>query len=116
MICAICRREAKGFGWQDMRFSRNDKRRLKTAKWFCSKHCQDIRSIIIKEHGKMIDPTENEKQAMEQAIKPLGELVAGIGMQKPLADYSRDEIIQLIDVVVTNFQENLRNLNDECPF
>jgi len=52
----------------------------------------------------MIDPTDIEKQCMERTLRPLGEIVAEIGMRKPLAEYTRAEILTLIAVVVGNYQ------------
>lgn len=51
----------------------------------------------------MIDATDIERQCMERTLKPLGEVVAEIGMQKPLSAYSRAEVLTLIEVVVGNY-------------
>ncbi len=56
----------------------------------------------------MIDPSDMELTAMASCLAPLGEYVGSIGMQRPLADYSKDEVLMLIDVVVTAFQEHMR--------
>lgn len=52
----------------------------------------------------MIDLTDIEKQCMERTLQPLGEVVAEIGMQKPLTQYTRAEVLTLIEVVVGNYQ------------
>lgn len=52
----------------------------------------------------MIDATDIEKQCMERTLQPLGEVVAEIGMHKPLAEYTRAEVMTLIEVVVGNYQ------------
>ena len=52
----------------------------------------------------MVDATELERAAMQAALGPLGEYVGAIGMERPLADYSREEVLTLIEVVVTAFQ------------
>ena len=44
---------------------------------------------------------------MAAALGPLGEYVSSIGMDQPLADYSREEVLTLIEVVVTAFQDHL---------
>ena len=31
----------------------------------------------------------------------------GLGLQRPLADYSRDEVLTLVDVVVTAYQDHM---------
>ena len=53
----------------------------------------------------MIDPSDMEIAAMRACLAPLGEYVGEIGMQRPLAGYSRDEVLMLIDVVVTAYQD-----------
>ena len=55
----------------------------------------------------MIDPSDMELAAMAACLAPLGEYVSSIGMQRPLADYSKDEVLTLIDVVVTAYQEHM---------
>lgn len=65
----------------------------------------------------MIDPTHNEKAAMECVLPHLGEYVASVGMDKPLSAYSREEILQMVDVVLTAYFENLGDLTpDDVPF
>lgn len=67
----------------------------------------------------MIDPTKNESAAMEAALMPLGEYVASIGMNRPLANYQKDEVLALIETVVTAYQDNLRQqfpTSEEIPF
>ncbi|MEO5346516.1 MAG: DUF6511 domain-containing protein [Magnetococcus sp. YQC-9] len=64
----------------------------------------------------MTDATDLEKAAMAAALRPLGEYVASIGMQRPLAEYTREEVLTLIEVAVTAFQDYFRKNNDEIPF
>ncbi len=52
----------------------------------------------------MIDPTDIEKSCMERVLRPLGETVAEIGLDKPLSHYTRVQILTLIEVVVGNYQ------------
>jgi hypothetical protein len=44
---------------------------------------------------------------MRACLSPLGEYVGSIGMERPLADYTRDEVLTLIDVVVTTYQDQM---------
>ena len=108
MTCAICYRKAKGFGWFNPRslISQSDRH---NDKWvFCSRRCQDVFSnLMTKTEGQMIDPSDMEIAAMQSCLTPLGEYVSFIGIQRPLADYSRDEVLGLIDVVITNYQERM---------
>ncbi len=53
----------------------------------------------------MIDPSDMEISAMQSCLGPLCEYVGSIGMQRPLADYTREEVLTLIDVVVTKYQD-----------
>lgn len=110
MICALCRREARGFGWIDPTFKRTNPKRWQTYRQFCSMHCLDMYSQIMKQNGGiMIDPTPHEQAAMRAALMPLGEVVGAIGMHKPLADYTQEQVLLLIEVVVTAYQDHLRH-------
>ena len=55
----------------------------------------------------MIDPTEMELAAMKSCLPPLGEYVASIGMDRPLADYGRAEVLRLVEVVVDAYQAHM---------
>jgi len=55
----------------------------------------------------MIDATETERAAMAAALHPLGEFVAEVGLEKPLADYTREQILTLVEVVVDAYHEHL---------
>ena len=69
----------------------------------------------------MIDLTKAEKDSIESALKPVGEYVAEIGMNRPLAAYSREEVLCLIEVAVTAYQGSMRkkeessNLMEDLP-
>ncbi len=51
----------------------------------------------------MIDLTVIEKAAIESALKPVGEYVTEIGMDKPLSNYSREEVLCLIEVALSAY-------------
>ena len=55
----------------------------------------------------MINTTEMENVALVSCLMPLGDYVSTIGMQRPLADFSRQEVLKLIEVVVTAFQASM---------
>lgn len=114
MLCAICGREGRGFCW--ITPHRNDSKRV--FKRFCSMHCQHIHQQRIKTSGGHVnDPNHNETAAVVAVLPVLGEYVASLGMERPLADYSRDEILQLINVVLDGYFEHLRaNTPDDVPF
>lgn len=107
MKCAVCHRKAKGYGWFNPRVPRSDPSRHNDKWVFCSRPCQEAFSKLMnKTEGQMIDPSDMEIAAMQSCLGPLGEYVGSIGMQRPLADYSRDEVLMLIDVVVTRYQDS----------
>lgn len=106
MKCIVCHRQAKGYGWFNTRRKRGDPQRYSDQWVFCSRRCQESFSKLMhKTEGQMIDPSDMEIAAMRACLAPLGEYVGEIGMQRPLADYSRDEVLMLIDVVVTAYQD-----------
>ena len=108
MTCAICYRKAKGYGWFNPRTPISELGRFNDKWMFCSRRCQDAFSnLMTKPEGQMIDPSDMEIAAMQSCLAPLGEYVSFIGIQRPLADYSRDEVLGLIDVVITNYQERM---------
>jgi hypothetical protein len=80
--------------------------------------CQDIHLRRLNAgDGVVIDPTHNEKAAMQAVLPHLGDYVASIGMDRPLSSYSRAEVLQLVDVVLTAYFDNLRELTpDDVPF
>jgi hypothetical protein len=60
-----------------------------------------------KTEGQMIDPSELEIASMQHCLGPLGDFVESLGMNRPLADYSKQEVLDLIDVIVTTYQERM---------
>ncbi|MDH5528020.1 MAG: DUF6511 domain-containing protein [Nitrospirota bacterium] len=107
MKCAVCSRQALGFGWFNPNLSRSDPRRRDSYRKFCSLRCQGAYSNLMKKRGTMIDPTEMEIAAMATCLGPLGDYVAALGLQTPLADYSKDQVLGLIEVVVTAYQDRM---------
>jgi hypothetical protein len=68
--------------------------------------CQSAFSTLMtKTGGRMIDASEMEKAAMRACLLPLGGYVGSIGMERPLADYSQEEVLMLIDIVVCAYQD-----------
>jgi len=106
--CAICSRKAKGYGWFNPRLKPSDPNRY-SDKWvFCSRRCQDAFCLLMtKTEARMIDPSDMELAAMRACLSPLGEYVGSIGMERPLADYTREEVLTLIDIVVTAYQDQM---------
>lgn len=108
MKCAICYRNARGYGWFNPRLKPGDPNRYSDAWVFCSRRCQDAFCLLMtKTEARMIDPSDMELAAMRACLSPLGEYVGSIGMERPLADYTREEVLTLIDVVVTAYQDQM---------
>ena len=59
------------------------------------------------QEGAVIDPTDLELAAMRAALAPLGDYVSTIGMDRPLADYGKEEVIRLVEVVIDAYQAHL---------
>lgn len=55
----------------------------------------------------VIDPSDLEVAAMRAALVPLGDYVATLGMDRPLADYGKEEILRLVEVVVDAYQAHM---------
>lgn len=107
MMCAICRRDARGFGFAPS-FIRIDAPAVK----LCSRGCQDITRKL----SGMIDPNKHENNALAQACLSGGAYVETIG-KTDLGSWTEQEWAALIDVVITSFQDFLREAYaDDPPF
>ena len=111
-ICAICQKEARGFGFIPPPLRASETKNQKHRKYFCSKNCQEIYYKLFKKNN-MIDLTKMEKDAIESALKPLGEYVTEIGAHRPLSAYSREEVLCLIEIAVTAYQEYMQGKEDD---
>ena len=56
----------------------------------------------------MIDPTLAEQAAIRSTTKPVAEIMGEIGWQTRLADLSEPQVLTLIEVTVTGYQDALR--------
>jgi len=112
MTCAVCSREARGFGYFNSALHRTDPRRLLDRWVFCSMRCMDAFSTVMErltslQEGAVLDPTDLEIAAMRAALAPLGDYVASIGMERPLADYGKEEVLRLVEVVIDAYQAHM---------
>jgi hypothetical protein len=57
----------------------------------------------------MVDPSENEIEAIEAASEPAGEFLENIG-KTDLAELAEEEWLMLLEVIVTAYQDKLREL------
>jgi Family of unknown function (DUF6511) len=107
MICPVCRREPRSWGWFDSRYPIADPRRDRSRRSLCSRRCQDI---FHRRRG-MFDPTEHEVAAMRAASPVAGEYVESLG-KTDLAALSEHEWLTLIEVIVTAYTDALCALAD----
>ncbi len=112
MKCAICSRQARGFGCYNPALPPTSSRRYSDRWVFCSMRCQSAYANLMDrltslQEDAVIDPTDMELAAMRAAIIPLGDYVASIGMDRPLADYRKEEVLRLIEVVIDAYQAHM---------
>ena len=108
----------------DLRFTVGSAKRYPIDWVFCSMRCQACfhrlyvsglkmlkpdghGSAVMAQGADMIDPTEAEIIAMRRCLKPLGDAASAIGINRPLASYSQDEALRLINAVVTTYVETM---------
>ncbi len=61
----------------------------------------------------MIDPSELELAALQSCLAPLGDYVGALGMDRPLADYSKREVQGLIETIVSAYQEYMIDAHEQ---
>ena len=64
----------------------------------------------------MIDPSDTERAAMRQCLKPFGNIAETIGFKKPLGEYSEDDALRVIDAIVTAYTEAITNHHEATQF
>lgn len=112
MKCAVCSREARGFGYFNAALHRTDPRRYSDRWVFCSMRCMHAFARVMErltcvEEGAVLDPSDLELAALRAALAPLGDYVASLGMDRPLADYRKEEVLRLVEVVVDAYQAHM---------
>ncbi|MBF0154591.1 MAG: hypothetical protein HQL64_12690 [Magnetococcales bacterium] len=75
-----------------------------------------VSKTTLLEINTMTDATDLEQAAMAAALRPLGEYVGSIGMHRPLTDYTRQEVLTLVEVIITTYQDYFNKYNDDIPF
>ena len=118
MKCHICSRQAKGYGYFNPKFKRSDPLRYSRLGVFCSRRCQEAFSKAMKKlndcsEAGVIDPSEMETESMHSALVPLGEFVGSIGMDRPFSQYSKAEVLRLIEVVIDAYQGSMLTKHEE---
>ncbi len=105
MMCCICRRDARGWGFAPELIGI----RAPAVKQ-CSQRCQDITGKF----KGMIDPNKHETNALAAAGISGGAFVEEIG-KTDLASWTEQEWATLVDVIVTSFQDFLRQAYADDP-
>ena len=105
-ICPVCSSPTKGFCFGHK----------ESLVFFCSMKCQKEWREQSNDGENMDYFKKKEQAAMEKTIKDLGELVGYMGMDRPMSDYSKEEILDLIDRVVHSFQKHMKFDQGEAPF
>lgn len=107
MSCAICSAPVRGFGWTDPRWGIPFHQQRERAD-FCSARCLDTYTTLMKKlNGPLPRPTDLEHAAMCAALPPLGDAVTKLGVDRPLAMYSREEILDVVAVVVGAYRTHI---------
>ena len=101
MICAVCRREGRGFGFAPSLIG--IKRPSLSA---CSMTCLHI---IAERKGAMIDPTPNEQAAIRHGGMMGGEVLDSLG-RTDLALLSEAEWLTFVEAIITGYCDRLREL------
>jgi hypothetical protein len=60
----------------------------------------------------VIDPSDLELAAMRAALTPLGDYVSTLGMDRPLADYRKEEVLRLVEVVIDAYQAHMLDAHE----
>jgi hypothetical protein len=116
--CALCGREARGFGYvHKLLWGRYPHHR------FCSKGCLDCGSGHAARNKGMIDKTDMETRAIRHARQNLAEVLTAMGLMTPFFDRTATEIDRIIEACVDGFQEGMQSqaperdpLEDPIPF
>lgn len=115
-LCAVCRRPAHGFGWQEPRGARQPR----PSVWFCSISCQRFFWERAWRSSAMVDLTEQEKAAIRATVKLIAEIMEEIGWQARFSDLTEAQVLTLIEAAVGGFQDAMHAMaadaDAEVPF
>ncbi len=106
-MCAICRRDARGYGFASA-LVRVDAPNVKLCSWRCQRIAARLKG--------MIDPNKHEVNALAAASQQAGVYVEALG-RTDLVSWTASEWDGLVEVIVTAFQDYLRQAyQDDPPF
>ena len=111
LVCALCGREAKGFGYQHRLQSTFPRQR------FCSMACCEAGGALARRSGGVIDKTPMEARALKDARRPFAEVLQELGLLAPFATRSAAEIDRVIEACIDGFQASMqRQAAERGPF
>ncbi|ASL75256.1 hypothetical protein BC350_02560 [Ralstonia pseudosolanacearum] len=102
-----------------MRFRVGDPRRHPPDWAFCSRRCQDAfhamygawceteppLSESLTREAHMPETTAQQRAAMRRCLRPFGQVAGEIGFDKPLAHYTEEEALRVIEAIVFAYTE-----------
>lgn len=113
--CFICHRPPSCFGWLDSDPKQTYEQLRASYKRFCSMVCQDIHYQLYRKVVAM-SRIDFEQKAAESVLEALADYVVSIDMDRGLGDYTKAEIIGLVDVVLNAYHTALQKLyKDQVP-
>ncbi|MGD7196132.1 DUF6511 domain-containing protein, partial [Ralstonia solanacearum] len=103
----------------DLRFRVGDPRRHPPDWAFCSRRCQDAfhamygawceteppLSESLTREAHMPETTAQQRAAMRRCLRPFGQVAGEIGFDKPLAHYTEEEALRVIEAIVFAYTE-----------
>lgn len=101
--CALCGRQARGFGYVH-KLLRDRYPHYR----FCSKGCLDSGSGRAAKNNGMIDKTDMEIRAIRHARESFAEVLTAMGLIAPFYDRSAADIDKIIEACVDGFQEGMQ--------
>ena len=82
--------------------------------------CQGFWARLACRSAGMVDLTPQERAAIAAALKPVAEIITEIGWQTRFCDLTEPQVLTLIEVAVTGFQDAMhataRIQESEIPF
>jgi hypothetical protein len=102
-ICALCGREAKGFGYvHQLRFERYPHYRS------CSVICAEAGRLIAQKANGMIDKTAMEARAIKDARHHLANALNELDLMEAFRDRTAGDIDRIIEACIDGVQESMR--------
>jgi Family of unknown function (DUF6511) len=118
--CAICTKAASGIRYQPTKKSGQRWNLMPGAMrpaLLCSMRCSALyQSLCHLWSTPMLAPDRMQKieaLAHERCLAPLGDVIANIGMDRPVSDYQRAEVLAVIAAVVSAYQAAVVEIGEQ---